>query len=923
MTNHIFISYSRKDIVFAQPIVTALAENDLNTWVDWNSIPKGEDWWNHIQQGIEEADAFLFLISPESVISEVCHDEIDHAVKNGKRILPVVIYDASPEKSHPEISKRNWIFCRAQHDNFDKAITEIFDTVHTDFRWLQYHRKLQVKALEWERTRDNSRLLRGKELREAEEKLSGLSAQKEPQPTQLQRNYVLVSQRDEIRQRRQLTIGLGLGLIIVVILSLVTWNQRNIAISEGNAKATALVNEEIARLTEQAEKERAEEQAQISHAGELAAQSIAAREVDLQLSLLLGIEAYQTYNTYQTQHVLLENIQTNSRLNQYVAIGSDFDLNYYSFKSTGSKILAFATQIENDYDERHKPICDLAFSPDETIIAVSSRDYQTNGVRDITFWDANTKNIIGEPIILESDCARSIVFSPDGEILAFVSDNSENITLWDVATQQIIGKPMVMDNSSILSITFSPDGNILAARDFDDTVILWDVETHKSIGEPLDGRTSAHPLGGQVGGRETVAFSPDGKILATCNIDNEIILWNVKTQERINQPLVGHTDTITWIKFSKDGKHLLSNSEFNSQILWNLYPQLPISQSLSIPIDFISSIALSPDGNVLAVGTDAPSIALFDLADNQIIQTLTGHTKYVSSIAFSPNGKLLASASADGSIILWDLGTNQSVGQFAQMLAGRVGSLLFSPDGQLLAVESRDLITIWYVASQEQVGNPITDPPSNSQNLAFTSDGKILAYASYGRVVLWDLQSELSIERPPLTDFSDAGNVIISPNGSTIISDTYGQIGASDDYIGSVIFWNIETGQSISQPRVGHTDIVNSLVTSLAISPGGNILASGSNNRAIILWDINTQQPIGQPLTGYGGIVNQVIFSPDKQKLISLHGSGSIVQWKIDPLTWVQATCQRVGRNLTQTEWHQYFPNEEYRITCLQYPAGY
>ena len=89
--SHIFISYSRKDIDFAQKIVDALAANDLDTWIDWKSIPKGEDWEQEIYRGIEEADAFLFLVSPDSVASEMCNKEIDHAVANGKRILPIVI----------------------------------------------------------------------------------------------------------------------------------------------------------------------------------------------------------------------------------------------------------------------------------------------------------------------------------------------------------------------------------------------------------------------------------------------------------------------------------------------------------------------------------------------------------------------------------------------------------------------------------------------------------------------------------------------------------------------------------------------------------------------------------------------------------------------------------------------------------------
>jgi hypothetical protein len=81
--SHIFISYSRKDLAFAQKIVDALAANDLDTWIDWKSIPKGEDWEQEIYHGIEGADALLFLLSPDSVASEMCNNEILHAIKNG------------------------------------------------------------------------------------------------------------------------------------------------------------------------------------------------------------------------------------------------------------------------------------------------------------------------------------------------------------------------------------------------------------------------------------------------------------------------------------------------------------------------------------------------------------------------------------------------------------------------------------------------------------------------------------------------------------------------------------------------------------------------------------------------------------------------------------------------------------------------
>lgn len=224
--SHIFISYSRKDLAFAQSIVDALAVSKLDTWIDWKSIPKGEDWEQEIYRGIEEANAFLYLLSPDSVASEMCNKEIAHAVKNNKRVIPIVIRDADVKNfrirtSRNEISRRNWIFCRSKQDDFSKAMAETRKTIRTDYEWLKYHTELQVKALKWEQKKDASRLLRGKELREGEDKFANLDSTKEPIPTDLQRKYLQISRKNENRVRR-LQIA-SLTIAVLAILGFATW----------------------------------------------------------------------------------------------------------------------------------------------------------------------------------------------------------------------------------------------------------------------------------------------------------------------------------------------------------------------------------------------------------------------------------------------------------------------------------------------------------------------------------------------------------------------------------------------------------------------------------------------------------------------------------------------------------------------------
>jgi WD40 repeat protein len=121
----------------------------------------------------------------------------------------------------------------------------------------------------------------------------------------------------------------------------------------------------------------------------------------------------------------------------------------------------------------------------------------------------------------------------------------------------------------------------------------------------------------------------------------------------------------------------------------------------------------------------------------------------------------------------------------------------------------------------------------------------------------------------------------------------------------------------MGQPLRGHTDAVNRL----AFNPDGKILASSSMDKTIILWDMTTYQPIGNPLTNTDYLL-PIVFSPDGKILASGGHDGVIILWDLSTQSWINKTCQRVGRNFTQAEWSQYFPGESYRTTCSHWPVG-
>ena len=112
----VFISYSRKDIQFAQRIHQELEARDREPWVDWQDIPPTSEWLDEVYAGIQAADTFLFIISPDSVVSEICTLEIEHAIQHNKRLVPVVLHDVEDDQVHSAMSAHNWVFLREEDD---------------------------------------------------------------------------------------------------------------------------------------------------------------------------------------------------------------------------------------------------------------------------------------------------------------------------------------------------------------------------------------------------------------------------------------------------------------------------------------------------------------------------------------------------------------------------------------------------------------------------------------------------------------------------------------------------------------------------------------------------------------------------------------------------------------------------------------
>ncbi|WP_373534009.1 protein kinase [Microcoleus sp.] len=244
----------------------------------------------------------------------------------------------------------------------------------------------------------------------------------------------------------------------------------------------------------------------------------------------------------------------------------------------------------------------------------------------------------------------------------------------------------------------------------------------------------AQTLSGHSDAVLSVAFSPDGKVLASGSYDKTIELWEVATGRKITS-LTGHSNYVLSVAFSPDGRVLASGSFDKTIKLWEVATGRVIN-SLSGHSEVVSSVAFSPDGQVLASGNDK-TIKLWDVATGRVINTLSGHSSSVYSVAFSPDGKVLASGSSDKTIKLWEVATGREINTLSGH-SNTVSSVAFSPDGQVLASGSYDkTIKLWEVATGMQI-NTLSDHSDGVISVAFSPGGKVLASGSGDKTIkLW------------------------------------------------------------------------------------------------------------------------------------------------------------------------------------------
>ncbi|MDD5058981.1 MAG: caspase family protein [Sideroxydans sp.] len=466
----------------------------------------------------------------------------------------------------------------------------------------------------------------------------------------------------------------------------------------------------------------------------------------------------------------------------------------------------------------------------------------------------------------------SVALSPDGRTLVSGSGDS-TLKLWDVASGREI-RTLYGHERGVQSVAFSPDGRTVVSGSIDETLKLWDVATGHEL------RT----LKGHEGNVNSVAFSPDGRtILSTGDTDNTLRLWDVASGRALRTINASKYGVVNVAVFSPDGKTLVSDSGNGTITLRNV-ANGQVIRKIQGPLSGVASLAFAPDGRTLVSGQHDSSLKLWDVASGHEVRTLYGHSDMVTSVAFSPDGRTLVSGSKDQTIKLWDVANGQEL----RSLSGHtewVNSVSFLPDGRTVVSGSWDnTIKLWDVASGKELRTLSGQIPSVvSVNLL--GDGRTLGFRGlYEGYKFWDITNGHYLGEPPYA----APEVDKSPSSSDIIAfrqwnaamrqNLLSLIGADESAQspdGSILatctdrnektikLWNVASGQ-VLHTLSGHSN----KAISVAFSPDGRTLASGSYDYTIKLWDVASGREL-RTLSGLSYFPRSVVFSPDGRALIS------------------------------------------------------
>jgi WD40 repeat protein len=835
----VFISYARKYLAIADRLLAALQSRGFEAYLDTKQILPGEPWRERLSDLISKADTVVFLISPESLLpTSVCDWELNETERLAKRLLPVVVRRAPDEAVPSRLRRLNWIFLD-DDALFDAGADRIAEALITDIAWIRKHTEIGEAARRWAvagRPGPQGLLLRSPLLEDAERWI-GSRPINAWAPTEDMQAFIVASRRAATQRRNTLTASLAVGLLVALGLAGLAFWQRAVAIEQRN---TVWIT-------------------QSRFLADLGNQNTNTGQATL--GVLLALEA-------------LPNPQ------------SGLDRPY----------VAEAEAALFNADQKHRELGTLTghskeiggalFSTDGRQVVTVSRD------KTVRLWDVDTASQIAL-LAGHTHAVVEVAFSPDGRRI-YSGSLDGTVRVWNTMTRQ---PEMVLKlpGGPLNGLAVSADGShLVTALGFEGGTNVWDAGTGK-ITVSVPGYTAALSRDGQrlvtadragayvwdaatgqkiadLQGLEnsvvSVAFSPDGRLVATASGDARI--WNAQTGQQL--VVVGdRLSALSHVSFSPDGRSLATLSGETAQT-WDVETGEAVAEFKGHGAQILQ-LTFRSDGRLLLTSSQDKTARLWDAASGRSVGVLAGHDARVWKGAFSADGRRAVTASDDTTARLWDVTLDRTVtalGGFDE----RVSHVAFSADGErVMAASDRTIARLWKAATGEPISTIESPGELGTFRVAFSSDGRRAATVVDGRTVqLWNADTGQSIAiLDRITDQEERERIVSSiaftPHDRQVVTTDAGH---------RAKFWNAATGQPSAIP--------SDLVGSFAFSDDGRRLITSHEDSTARLWDVDS----GQQIAKLPGISNIIAMSFDGQRVLT--------RWVgVNAQLWSTKTGQRIA----------------------------
>ncbi len=693
----VFISYSRRDRQFVQRLGAALEARGKDVWVDWEDIPASSQWRREIEDGIDATDAFLFVISPDSVGSHECGQELDHALRRRKRIVPIVHREVDPAEVRSEAAAINWVYLRDQ-DPFDEGVEALVRAIDTDLEHAKAHTQLAAEAINWERSNhDRSRLLRGSELQDAERWLTEAAA-KQPQPTELQTQFVQASREAARRRGRIMFAGVAFALVVAVALAIVALIQRANAVH----------------------------QSQVAFSRQLDADAQKNYSTDPELSVLLAMNAVRAAPGGDTEEALRQALGQSHVRDRYTNPAGQ-RIGDALWSPDGSR-LAIVDEGTNRTEivrpgAHTKAIVLQTPGLDNQINWAAHRDVLLTGAAAPAVWNATTGALIRR---FPTRAVQSGI-SPNGRVAA-LADLNGVLHLWDVAGGRQLTQAQPGVRGTPGCVVWSPDGSevavctvqklseraIASGQPTPETVTVFNSAGHRlsDIREPNI--------------VDQVAFSPDGSRIAVAVTPHGLyapgtFVYDPRTGAR-ELVLGGHAASA--VAFNHDGTELAY-----AEITGNIVYVYTFRTKRTIPLvgntGTINSVQFShTDVNYVVTSADDQTARVFSGTFGNQLEVLAGDTQDVTDATWSPDDTFIATASKDGTARVWTTPVPHPIAQRSLELG--LGNVVMAQDGAEVVVAGPDSSAGWVLDSNTLARRAIINPPPGQVFIGagFSPDGR-------------------------------------------------------------------------------------------------------------------------------------------------------------------------------------------------------